>query len=197
MFEAKAVWELLKGRSDVERAKISAYVLVPGLLLGLTILEVSGGALAIDFERPVTISELKTEITGRGDPEPKRGVVLIAEPVSSEYRIQLGTGASKIWSSLDAEAARANAERLVLDGSGLSGKTPFVGVNAPVTIVVEGELGKDVQVPGGTERAEDWRLHSRRSTSIVSSVLLACVFAFGMSLAMGLPSIDSNKKTAR
>jgi|GEM_PF-6584757 len=197
MFDVKALWDLLKGRSDVERAKISAYVLAPVLLLGFTILEVSGGVLAIDSERPVTISELKTELKGRGDSEPKRGVVLIAEPVSSEYRIQLAAGASKIWSSLDADAVRANADRLFLDSSGLNGKTPFVGVNAPVTIVVDGDLGKDVQIPGGTERIEDWRLYSRRSSSIVSSVLLACVFAFGMSLAMGLPSIDIDKKTAR
>jgi hypothetical protein len=193
MFDFKAIWDLLKGRSDVERAKICAYILVPGLVLGLTILEVTGGGLAVDFERPVTISELKTEIIGRGEPESKRGVVLIAEPLSSEYRIQLGAGASRIWSSLDIEAARANTDRLVLDSSGLNGKTPFVGVNSPVTIVVDGDLGKDIQIPGGTERVEDWRLYSRRSSSIVSSVLLACIFAFGMSLATGLPSVEGDQ----
>lgn len=196
MFDVRTIWDLLKGRSNAEIAKISAYILAPGLILGLAVSGVFGGGLAIDLEKPIAISELKTEITGSNGPVSKRGIVLIAEPLSSEYRIQLGAGASRIWSSLDEEAARANASRLVLDEGGLNGKMPFIGVNSPVTVVVDGELGKDIQVPGGTERAEDWRLYSRRSSSIVSSVLLACVFALGMSLATGFPSIDSDKKTA-
>jgi hypothetical protein len=194
MFDVKEIWDLLKGRSDVEKAKISAYVLAPALLLGLSISGALGGGLAVDLMRPIVISELRTEIIGRDGPIPKRGIVLIAEPVPSEYRIQLGTGASRIWSSLDEEAARANADRLVLDGGGLNGRTPFVGVNGPVTVVVDGDVGKNIQVPGGTERVEDWLLYSRRSSSIVSSVLLACVFAFGMSLATGLPSVDRDKE---
>lgn len=197
MFDVKDIWDSLKGRSNVERAKISAYVLAPGLLFGLTLSGAWRSGLAIDLERPIAISELKTEVTGKGAPASKRGIVLIAEPESSEYRLQLGTGASKIWSSLDEEAARANADRLLLDGSGLNGKTPFIGVNEPVAIIVDGDLGKDIQVPGGTERVEDWRLYSRRSSSIVSSVMLACVFAFGMSMAIGLPSAEGNKKAAR
>lgn len=196
MFNVKDIWDFLKGRSNVERATISAYVLAPGLLFGLTLSGAWRSGLAIDLERPITISELKTEVTGKGAPASKRGIVLIAEPESSEYRVQLGTGASKIWSSLDEEAARANADRLVLDGGGLNGKTPFIGVNEPVAIVVDGDLGKNIQVPGGTERLEDWRLYSRRSNSIVSSVMLACVFAFGMSMAIGLPSAEGNKKAA-
>jgi hypothetical protein len=196
LFDVKAIWDLLKGRSGAERAKISAYVLAPGLLLGWSISGAFGGGLSIDLERPITISELKTEVTRTGDPVTKQGIVLIVEPVVSEYRIQLGTGASKIWTSLDEQAARANADRLVLDRDGLKSKTPFIGVNGPVTVVVDGNVGTDIQVPGGTQRVEDWRLSSRRSSSIVSSVLLACVFAFGMSLATGLPSVDSEKETA-
>lgn len=196
MFDVKDIWDALKGRSNVERAKISAYVLAPGLLFGLTLSGAWRSGLAIDLERPIAISELKTEVTGKGAPVSKRGIVLIAEPESSEYRVQLGTGASRIWSSLDEEAAHANADRLVLDGGGLNGKTPFIGVNEPVAIIVEGDLGKNIQVPGGTERVEDWRLYSRRSSSIVSSVMLACVFAFGMSMAIGLPSTEGNKKAA-
>jgi hypothetical protein len=196
MFDVNDIWGFLKGRSDVEIARISAYVLMPGLLFGFTFSGTWSSGLAIDFERPIAISELKTEVTGRGTPAPKRGLVLIIEPESSEYRIQLGMGASKIWSSLDEEAARANADRLVLDGGGLNGKTPFIGVNEPVTIVVDGDVGQDIQIPGGTERVEDWRLYSRRSSSIVSSVMLACIFAFGMSLATGLPSVNGNKETA-
>lgn len=192
----KAIWEMLKGRNDAEIAKISAYALAPGLLLGLSFSGIFGGGLAIDIERPFAISELKTQINKEGILESKRGLVLIAEPISSEYRIQLGTDVSRIWSSLDEETARANTGHLVIDNNGgLNGKTPFIGVNKPVTIVVEGDLNNDIKIPGGTERVENLLLYARRSNSIVSSVLLVCVFALGMSLATGLPSIDGNKNT--
>jgi hypothetical protein len=192
----KTIWEMLKGRSEAEITKISAYILAPGLVLGLSMSGIFGGGLTIDLEKPFSISELKTQLSGDGILESKHGIVLIAEPVSSEYRIQLGAGASRIWSSLDEETARANANRLVLDnGGGFNGKTPLIGVNYPVTIVVEGDLD-NIQVPGGTERTEDLRLYSRRSNSIVSGVLLVCVFALGMSLVFtGLPSVGSNQNT--
>ena len=48
--------------------------------------------------------------------------------------------------------------------------------------------------PGGTQQVDDWRLPSRRSLSMLSSVLLACVFAFGMSLATALPAVRGNKR---
>lgn len=193
----KAVLEFLKGRSHGEIARISAYVLMPLVVLSWSILGFLGGG-AVDLERPIAISELRTEINERGEPESRRGIVIIAEPEPSEYRIRLGTGASKIWSSLDEEAARANAGRLVLSGGGLNGKTPFLGVSGPVAVVVDGDLGQDIEVLGGTERAEDWRLSSRRSNSLVFSVLAACFFAFGVSLALatGAPSIDRDKNTA-
>ncbi len=127
---------------------------------------------------------MKTEIIRNGDPAPKHGIVIISEPGSAEYRIPLGPNASRIWSSLDEEAARANGDRLVLNGGGLNGKSPFIGVNGPVAVVVDGDLGKEVQVLGGTETTDDWRLSSVRSRSLVSSVLGACFFAFGVSLTL-------------
>ncbi len=196
MLDIKDIWNYLKGRNDAERAKISAYILAPDLLLGLSVSGVLGGEIAIDLGRPVVISEIKTEFTGKDAPTSRRGILLIAEPVSSEYRIQLKTDSPRIWSSLNEEEARANVDHLALDGSGLKGKTPFIGVNEPVAVVVDGDVGKDVQIPGGTERVEDWLISSRRSSSIVSSVLLACVFAFGMSLATGLPSAGPDKEVA-
>lgn len=194
MFDLKDIRDYLKGRSDAEKAKISAYILAPGLLLGLSISGVLGGELAIDLGRPIVISELKTETTAGGDPAPRRGIVLIAEPVSSEFRVQIKSNSPRIWSSLGEEEARANGDHIALDAGGLKGRTPFIGVNAPVAVVVEGEVGKDVQIPGSTERVEDWLISSRRSSSIVSSVLLACVFAFGMSLATGLPPVERDKE---
>jgi len=185
-----AILDFLKGKNPDELAKVSAFFLAPAVVFGLALLGFFGGSTT-DLGRPIAIAELKTEITTKGIPETKRGIVVIAEPTASEYRIPLGTGASRIWSSLDEDTARANADRLVLSGGGLSGKTPFIGVNGPVTVVVDGDLGKDVQVLGGTEPSEDWRLTSRRSNSLVSSVLAACFFAFGvsLSLATGSPSL--------
>jgi hypothetical protein len=177
------ILEFLKARSKDELARISAFLLTPLLVLSWSVFGFFGGE-AISLERAVTISELRTEIVKGGGPAPKRGVVLIAEPESSEYRIPLGPGASKIWSSLDEEAAHANVDRLVLDGGGLKGKTPLIGVSGPVTLVIEGELGQEIQVPGGTERAEDWRLASRRANSLVATVMASCFFAFGVSVAL-------------
>ena len=196
MSELSLIVEAVKGRSPQEVAKIAAYLLAPGLILTLTIAGIHGQPLAVWLERPAAIAELKAEISERGSPISKKGVALIMEPIESEYRIRLEANPSRLWSSLDEDAMRANSERLVLNGEGLSTKTPFLGVNGPVTVVIEGEIGNDIQVPGGTQRVEDWRLPSRRSLSLLSSVLLACVFAFGMSIATALPAIRSNKHTA-
>src|ERR1044072_2716513 len=114
MFDVKAIWDMLKGQSSLNIAKISAYVLVPGLVLGFAISGLSADGLALDPQGYVAISELKTETLGKGAPKSKRGVAIFVEPGSSEYRIPLGPSASRIWSSLDEEAARANSDRLVL-----------------------------------------------------------------------------------
>lgn len=189
----------LKAKSRDEIAEYSAYLLTPFIILSWTFWGFFGGE-AISLERTITISELKTEIDGGDNITPKRGIVLIAEPGSSEYeyRIPLAASSSKIWSSLNEEGAHANTDHMVLDGSGLKGKTPFIGVDVPVTIVVEGDFGKDIQVPGGTEPAENWRLASRRSSSLVSTVLAACFFAFGISAAQAIsaPSVGSDKDSA-
>lgn len=188
--------EVLRRLGPSEIARIAAHLLAPGLVLGLAISGVYTTGLAIDLGRPVAIAELKSEITANGDVASKPGIALIVEPVAGEYRIPFGSNPGKIWiwSSLDPDAARANADRLVLSEGGLRGRAPFVGVTEPVTIVVEGDLGKELHVPGGRSSIDDWRLPSRRSISIVSSALLACVFAFGMSLVTGLPSVGGGKK---
>lgn len=179
----KAIYEFLKNKRKEEIANICAHFLAPAVVLGMSVIGFFGGGAA-DLDRPIAISELRTEIVGKGEPSPKRGIVIIAEPGSAEYRIPLGPGASRIWSSLDEEAARANADRLSLNGGGLNGKSPFIGVSGPVAVVVDGDLGKSVQVLGGTEATDDWRLSARRSSSLVSSVLGACFFAFGVSITL-------------
>ncbi len=195
MVDIQTVWNLLKGRTEIEMARISAYVLAPGLLVALSVSGVFGGGSGLDLERAFAISELKTEIVGAEGPTTKSGIILIAEPMDSEYRIQLGSAAPRVWSSLNEEQARANKGHLSLDSSGLNSKTPFIGVNEPVTIVLEGEVGKHVHVPGSTQALSDWRLSPRRSSSVVSSVLFACVFAFGISIASGIPSSNGDKET--
>src|SRR5205085_2898843 len=172
-----------------------AYFLAPGMLLSVSISGLVGGGLSIDSETGITITELKTEIPGGGAPSARRGIVLIAEPVSKDFRIQLGN-ASKIWSSLDTETAQLNTDRLALKGDELKVITPFIGVSEPVTLVVDGDLGKDIQVLGGTEPVEAWRLSSRRSSSLVSGVLAACFLALGMAVATGAPSVDRDKNNA-
>jgi hypothetical protein len=191
----KLIFDYLKGKNKDEIAKISAHFLAPAVVLGLSVIGFFGGGAA-DLDRPIAISELRTESISNGDPAPKRGIVIISEPGSADYRIPLGPNASRVWSSLDEEAARANADRLVLKGGGLNGKSPFIGVNGPIAVVVDGDLGKDVEVLGGTEATDDWRLSSRRSGSLVSSVLGACFFAFGVSitLATARPVSEGNKR---
>jgi hypothetical protein len=196
MFEyLKAIYEFLKDKNKDEIARLFAHLLAPMIILGLSIVGFFGGGAA-DLDRPIAISELKTETIGKGDPLPKRGIVIISEPGSAEYRIPLGPSASKVWSSLDEDAARANADHLMLSGGGITGKSPFIGVDGPVVVVVDGELGKEVQVLGGTEAADDWRLSSRRSNSLVSSILGACFFAFGVSLTLATakPASEADKK---
>jgi hypothetical protein len=176
-------------------AKLAAYFLAPGLILSAALSGVVGGWLSIDFEKPITISELKSEIPAGGEPTEKRGIVLIAEPASKDFRVQL-KHVSKIWSSLDSETARSNNDRLSLSGEELKVITPFVGVNEPVALVVDGELGKDIQVPGGTESVEDWRLSSRRSNSLVSGVLAVCFLMLGMAVPIGTAPVDRDQNNA-
>jgi len=196
MLDFKFILELLRDRNPAAIARISAYFLAPGLILGSVVSGVLGGGLGLDLERPITISQLRTEFSANGDPVPKPGLALIVEPVASEYRIQFQSATLHLWSSLDEQAAEANRDRLIVDGSGVSGKGPLLGVTDPVLVVVEGKLGDSILLPGGTVKADNWQLPSRRSDSIVSSALLACAFAFGIALATGFPPAQSNNETA-
>ncbi len=196
MFDLK-LFDLLRGKSPEQVARISAYLLAPLLVIGITISEVAGNSFGIDLNRPFTVSPLVTEVSADGKTTGKRGVALIVEPVTSEFRLQLESSAPHYWSTFDDATARANNQRLRVDENGLSAQTPFLGVDGPVAIVMEGRLGEQIQMPGATVGTDNWGLPSRRSTSIVTSVLLACVFAFGISLSNGFPAIEGNNHTAR
>lgn len=190
------VRKLLHGRSSDEVAKISAYVFAPLLVFLVASSGSYAGGLAIDPEKPFAISELRTEIIEPGSTTLKPGVALIVDPVTTEYRIRLGSRPTRLWSSLDEEGVRANKDRLIVDNDGLSGRAPFIGVNEPVTVVIEGKLGKEIQIPAGSEPVDRWRLSSRRSGSVVSSILFACVFGFGLSIATALPLGSGDENAA-
>ena len=184
----KTVHDYLRDLSPDIIAKVMAYWLAPGFVLGLTVGGISGGSFAIETARPIAVSELRTEQSSTGATTNKPGFVIVIEPIASDFRFQLPTPPARIWSSLDESAARANRDRLAVDGSSVFSRAPFIGVGGPVTVVVEGQLGPEVQVPGGFEKMDDLILRSRRSVSVMTSVLLVCVFAFGMSSVTGLPS---------
>jgi hypothetical protein len=182
------------------KAQGVAYFLAPGIILGVGI--TYGGGVGIDFGKGFAISELKTELV-QGAPFPKGGVLLIAEPKSSNYEIPVTPTPSKIWSSLDAEQAKKNAEigHLRLNGSVLHIHTPFFAVkDEPVLVLVEGALdpqkgmsGPQIEVLGQTESIENWRLTSRNSSSVVSAVLINCFFALGLGLATAAAPINGDK----
>jgi hypothetical protein len=188
----KWTWELLRNRKQAEVAKISAYWLAPGLILLFTISGPFGGGFAIDGGRPIALSELRSEISSNGMTARKAGFALIIEPVPSEFRFEVGSIPSHVWSSLDEPSARANKDRLTLDGSGVRSRAPFLGVAGPVMVVVEGQISPEIRIPGGTEKMEDLVIRSKRSVSVVTSVLLVCVFAFGMSAGV-LPPVRRKK----
>src|SRR5438309_1082324 len=133
MLDVKTVIDLLRARSPAENARICAYLLAPGFVLGLTISRVLGGSFAFNPAPSIGLAELKTEISQGGAITLKQGFAIIMEPTASEFRIQLGSRPLGAWSSLDEHAARANKDRLTLDQNGINAKPPFLGIDAPVT----------------------------------------------------------------
>src|SRR5690242_2752511 len=111
MLDISELWDIFKGRSKHELAQVTAFLLAPGLVLALTISGLDDRGLAVGMERPATIAQLKTELSGAGGITSRPGLVVLIEPVSSEYRIPLVQGTDRLWSSLSEEAMRANANR--------------------------------------------------------------------------------------
>jgi hypothetical protein len=193
----KMAYDWLKGKNPASIAKITAFLVVPGGILVSVGAGIFGESLIWDLARPLTISQLKTELSASGNATPKPGVAFIFEPASpDEYHVQLQAAPQRLWSSLDTRTAQANRDHLKVDGREFIGTVPFIGVSDPVTVVVEGEIDPEILVRGGRAKADNWQLSSRRSESLVAGVLLACAFAFGMSLARGFPSSSRAKQSA-
>lgn len=178
---------LLSKKFEARRAKISAHLLAPALVLGISVSGVYSLSLGFDFGAAVTVAELRTQLDTGGSIIRRPGIALIVEPTETEYRIPL-KAASTVWTSLDERTARINDDRLVLTQTEFRGESPLVGVSAPVAVVIEGEPESEIWVPGGKARLGDRRMEARRSIAFVSIVLLVCVFAFGMSFAAVFPA---------
>lgn len=190
----KTTVDLFRRLTPAQAARASAYWLAPGAILLFTMSGVFGGYFSSEVALPIAVSELRTEIVTGGTVVGRPGVALIVEPSASEFRVFVGSPLTSVWSSLDQARARDNKSRLTIEGNSIVAKTPFLGVGEPVTIIAEGPIGREVQVPGGVEKIDDLILRSKRSVTALAGVLLVCMFAFGMSTASGLPSVDPEKK---
>jgi hypothetical protein len=177
-FRAIAQW--LQKLTPAQRAKLVAYWFAPGTILVFTLAAMFGNPLALDSARPIAVAELQSVVSATGATESKRGFAIIVEPVPSEFHIQLAAPVSSIWSSLDESSARSNSSRIIFEKEGgLYVKSPFFGTGDPATFVIEGQVGP-IRVPGSQEKVDDLLIKSRRSISLMNSVLIACIFAFGM-----------------
>jgi len=189
---------LLKNRPSGEKGRLCAFVLAPSLVVGLAFAGGQRAGSLFDLSGPIAITELRTEMSVDGRPTPRKGIAVILEPTAAESHISLkGDLQRRVWSSLSESGAEANRDRLVLSRDGLSSKTPLNGVSSPVTLVVEGELGSGILIPGGVQSIASSTLSSRRSQSLLSSVLFSCVLAFGMALASAVPSPVPSEKDRR
>jgi hypothetical protein len=177
------------GLTPTGKAKSVAYFYLPLLILGLV--AYSSGALSTDSA--IAISQLKTEMNGAGVQSVRRGLVVIAEPDSSQYRIPMALNGAKIWSSLDENAARRNKERVGINQDELKVDTPFIGEGNPVALVVDGDVGKEIYAPGETVSIDKWGLSSRRSASLVHGVLFICALALGLGVAVGFPPVNPDE----
>lgn len=192
MISLERIIDWVSGKSRAQLARVVAYLIAPLLVLGLAAAGVYTPGLGLDFGKPIAVSTLHTEIDTAGRISEVRGIAMTLEPTESEFQIPLDT-ASTMWVSLDPELARANSSRLALTPSGLNGRWPLVGVSTPVTVVVNAKPGSEILLPGGRDLLEAWQPQSRRSLAFITSVLFACIFAFGMSVATSFPSRNRDK----
>jgi hypothetical protein len=193
--EFKAAVEFIRKLPEEGLAKLAAYLLAPGLVFGFAISGVYSASIGFDFGEPITVVELHTEMDALGRVTQRHGVALIVEPVTSTFRIPLD-GATTVWTSLDQRAARMNNDFLTISSTELRGRSPFVGVSTPVAVVVAGESGGELWIPGAKQALDNRGLEPRRSIAFLSNILLVCIFAFGMSLAAVLPLNNGIEDTA-
>ena len=185
--------QIIKGDRD-NLSVLCAYVIAPLTFIVTTVMQLPGGVLSVESSQTFSITELKTIVTLDGtQTQGKTGTAIIVQPDTQEHRVRVLSEHAQIWTSLDEKGMRDNLSRLELNGNGISVR-PFLGENRPVTIVVDGDISDDIQVPGGIMNRSEFVSSPGRATSFLLYVLLACTFAFGLALAVGFSPASGNQK---
>ena len=182
----------VRSRTQVQLGRATAYGFAPFAVFFVALSGVYSPTSGLDFGRPLTIITLNTEIQKDGTVKNLTGVAVIFEPSDAKYHIPIA-GASSIWTSLDSSRLQAGQGHLSLQPGGVRGEFPLYNVHEPVTVIVQGRPSPEVWVRGGKQHAKDFRPAPRRSVALVSNIVLACVFAFGMSFAKALTLDDDNE----
>ncbi len=193
MISLQAIFDFLRNRQPETYAKVCARFLGPLIVLGLASPSLSGGLADVEIGQAISISTLRSELLSNGAILPRSGIALTIDPIQSHIRVPIFPKPTHIWTSLAVDTVDANRDRLLLDKTGVQVTAPFLGVTGPVTMILDGIPSASLDVPGGTEKLSNFVRQSGRSASMLSGVLLACFFAFGMSAAGGFPSNNSKK----
>lgn len=126
-------------KSLAERCRVFASIMVPGAAMGccLTFLLVNGPSF--QSERSLALSPLRTAIR-LGDAgatvEIRDGMALFATRTDREWFLPMEDGGSgELWTSLDEELMKANADRIQLSKDGIRLRLPLIGTNAPLVAV--------------------------------------------------------------
>ena len=183
---------------QIDKYKALAHILTPAAILAASMY--AGGWVAIGFDHPAVIGELRTEMKTGAATSTKPGFVFIAEPdeAHSEYVVEITKGPAGVWSSLNEKAASDNRDSHVgLIASGLHVTYPMIDVHEPLAAVVEGELGSHIIVDNRSEPVEGWKLSSRNRLALIVPVLFNCFVALGIGLVTGAPPITPNQKHRR
>ncbi len=187
--------EYLKTLSPEELSRAVAFVLAPGVAL-LAVGASTEGLAGAFRAKPLTYFELRVQ-GGQSETMSRAGALLIVEPSEFDYRVPIDQGEGAVWSSLTEEDLAVNKDRLFVEDGTLTGRAPLFGVSEPVAVVVEGQPKGELLLPGRADDLHRWRPSSRRSTTIVTSALLSCVFGLGAAMALSLQSSESDVDARR
>lgn len=194
---ATIILKKVRSLPEIDKFKAYAHILAPAAVMAAAMY--SGGWVAIGFDRPVVIGQLKSEMTTGANASVKPGFVIIADPDAGHpgYVVEVAQLPSRVWSTLDATVADNNKRNVEFMGSGLHIRYPLTDVHEPLALVVEGEVGSNIIVDNRSEPVEEWKLSSRSQLALVVPVLFNCFVALGIGLVTGAPPISPNQNNTR
>ena len=169
--------------------------MAPLTVLLLSVAGENAPGFAVDLTSPVTLATLRTQLSADGTIAPREGLAIVVEPEPVDYHIPI-EHSQGLWLSLDAESVRANRQHLVVDDSGITCRAPLLGVQESVTLIIEGQPRGELGLPAEREGLASWQRESKRARSLLSSVLLSCVFALGLAVPKGIPSLQPKQEDA-